>query len=565
MGARALNAVPHGLSWRPHAGLESLEETFRASGARTTLERGAAGSRVGRETFDGIARLPDERHRGSGLHWAGLNGLTSEAGRPYVTAPAGRIGEPYVVSGEREATGVEVVKEPNVGDALIASCVKTKLALTLDELPDGVLVVSADGRVEAANLAFLELTDRRLEQVLEKSFESLVAEEDMLGMVGFEAMFGDHRTLDNNVIFVSPDGTRRSLIVCSVHSRDEQFVIMTARPSGTVQEELADASRWVAAEQDRALELARARDALAAKNDALSAAQAELENAYAKLQSEAQTRERLENELSMAQRLEAIGQLASGIAHEINTPMQYIGDNVHFLSGAFSKIVSYLAILTAALEDGVAAEWGQARSVLLSAQKKLKLQFLTGEVPKALEASRDGIAHVAKIVQAMKAFAHVDESEMTPGDINQTLRDTLTVAQNEYKNLATVETDFGELPAVRCFVGKLNQVFLNLIVNAAHAIEDAKKPGLGVLRVSSRAADDWVEVRIQDDGCGIPERIRHQIFDQFFTTKQVGRGSGQGLSLARAIVLEAHAGSLTFESEVGVGTTFIVRVPVNPP
>lgn len=387
----------------------------------------------------------------------------------------------------------------------------------------------------------------------------------MLGMVGFKAMFGDGRTLDNHVIFVSPNGTRRSLIVCSVHSRDGQRVIMTARPSGTVQEELADASRWVAAEQDRALELASARDALAVKNAALSAAQAELENANAKLQSEAEARERLENELSMSQRLEAIGQLASGIAHEINTPMQYIGDNVHFLSSAFGKIVPYLASVTAALEDRAAGEWEGARSALLLAHKKVKLQFLIGEVPRALDASRDGIAHVAKIVQAMKAFAHVDESDKTFGDINQTLLDTLTVAQSEYKNLATVETDLGELPPVRCFVGKLNQVFLNLLVNAAHAIEDAKRPGLGVLRVSSRAADGWVEVRIQDDGCGIPERIRHQIFDQFFTTKQVGRGSGQGLSLARAIVIEAHAGSLAFESEVGVGTTFIVRLPVNPP
>lgn len=465
--------------------------------------------------------------------------------------------------GEGREVQVDVVEEAALDQTLAGGCADGRLAVALDELPDGVLVVSPEGRVKAANLTFLDLTDRQLSEVLDRPFESLVAEEDMLSIVGFKAMFGDPRTIDNNVIFVSPSGTRRSLIVCSVRSRDERYVIMTARPSGTVQEELADASRWVAAEQDRALELASARDALAAKNAALSAAQAELESAYSKLQSEVQVRQRLENELSMAQRLESIGQLAAGVAHEINTPMQYIGDNVHFLSNAFAKVVTYMTALTATLEPAAAAEWGQAREGLLAAHKKLKWSFLVAEVPSAFTAAKDGVDHVARIVQAMKAFAHVDDAEKVAGDINQTLADTLMVAQSEYKNLATVETDFGDLPPVKCFVGKLNQVFLNLVVNAAHAIADANKPHLGVIRVSSRVAEGWVEVRISDDGCGIPEQIRHQVFDQFFTTKAVGRGSGQGLSLARGIVVDAHAGSLSFESEVGVGTTFIVRIPVD--
>jgi signal transduction histidine kinase len=338
---------------------------------------------------------------------------------------------------------------------------------------------------------------------------------------------------------------------------------MTARASDTMQEELAGASRWAAAEQDRALELARARDALATKNDALSLAQAELETAYSKLQAESVTRERLENELRLAQRLEAIGQLAAGVAHEINTPMQYVGDNVHFLSSAFTNLMTYLQLLTTALADDAAPAWPEARAELLVAQKKLKLKFLVGEVPKALLASKEGIEHVSSIVQAMKSFAHLDPGEKAPTDLNRALRDTLTVAQSEYKTCATVQHDFGEIPAVCCFAGKLNQVFLNLIVNAAHAIQDAKKDGLGVIRVATCALDGCVEVRIGDDGCGIPEAIRQQVFDQFFTTKEVGRGSGQGLSLARSLVVDGHGGTLSFESQVGVGTTFIVRLPID--
>ncbi len=458
---------------------------------------------------------------------------------------------------------MNVVEEPSLAHTPGGGWGEGKLALRLDELPDGVLVVSAEGRIEAANWAFLQLAKRQLEDVLGQPFASLVAEEDMLNIVGFHAMFGDARTQDNNMIFCAPDGTRRSLIVCSVRSGDQERVIMTARASGTVQEELADVSRWAAAEQERALELVRARDALAAKNDALSAAQSELESAYAKLQSEGATRERLENELRVAQRLESIGQLAAGVAHEINTPMQYIGDNVHFLSSAFKNLSSYLEIVLAASSDEGEGAWAEVRPRLAAAQKKLRLGFLIAEVPKALNAANEGIEHVSKIVQAMKSFAHLDHDEKVHSDINRTITDTLTVAQNEYKNLAAVDTELGELPLVICFAGKLNQVFLNLIVNAAHAIEDAKKPGLGLIRVASSAAAGWVEVRISDDGCGIPPHIAHQVFDQFFTTKAVGRGSGQGLSLARSIVVEAHGGTLSFESAVGVGTTFIVRLPID--
>jgi signal transduction histidine kinase len=163
----------------------------------------------------------------------------------------------------------------------------------------------------------------------------------------------------------------------------------------------------------------------------------------------------------------------------------------------------------------------------------------------------------------MKAFAHPDHGERAVADLNAALRDTLTVATNELKYVAKVETDFGKIPAVPCFVNDLNQVFLNLLVNAAHAIGDVvgKSGRLGVIRVRTYLEGSIVVIAISDTGTGIPEAVQGRIFDPFFTTKEVGKGTGQGLALARAVVVDQHGGSLTFETEMGKGTTFFVRIP----
>ncbi|HEX3855598.1 MAG TPA: nitrate- and nitrite sensing domain-containing protein [Polyangiaceae bacterium] len=277
---------------------------------------------------------------------------------------------------------------------------------------------------------------------------------------------------------------------------------------------------------------------------------------------EAATRERLERELQLAQKLEGVGQLAAGVAHEINTPMQYVGDNIAFLTRAFDKLGEHISDAQAAVSPGGATSLDDARARLDASQGRLKLGFLTKNVPKALQDAAAGIAHVSSIVRAMKSFAHVDGDEKTTGDLNQALRDTLVVAQNEYKASATVETDLGALPSVLCFPGKLNQVFLNLIVNAAHAVADAKREG-GKICVSSRAEDGVVAVTISDNGLGIPQQIQHKVFDPFFTTKPVGKGTGQGLSISRSIVVDAHGGTLSFETEPGQGTAFTVRLPID--
>ena len=278
---------------------------------------------------------------------------------------------------------------------------------------------------------------------------------------------------------------------------------------------------------------------------------------------DAAKRGQLEKELRLAQKLEGVGQLAAGVAHEINTPMQYVGDNLQFLSKAFQKLNEHLIDTDAAIAAGEPIAFEQARAVIDASKARLKLPYLLKNTPKALHDSSAGIAHVSSIVRAMKSFAHVDGDEKTTGDVNQALRDTLVVAQNEYRSVAVIETDLGEIPTVMCFPGRLNQVFLNLIVNAAHAVADAKPEAGGKISVTSQAGDGVVAATITDNGGGIPKHVRDKIFDPFFTTKAVGKGTGQGLSIARSIIVDAHGGTLSFETESGRGTAFTIRLPVD--
>ncbi len=275
----------------------------------------------------------------------------------------------------------------------------------------------------------------------------------------------------------------------------------------------------------------------------------------------------MEIELRHAQKLEAVGGLAAGIAHEINTPIQFIGDNTRFVQDSFSD---GLAMITQYEEICEQARGGPVPAGLLSALDaicaKIEWPFLKTEIPKALEQMLDGVNRVATIVRAMKEFSHVDRSaDKVAADLNKAIESTLIVSRNETKYVAEVSTDLGALPPVSCHLGDLNQVFLNLFVNAAHAIGDVMKVTgeKGLITVKTRQDGDCVVVTVQDSGTGVPEGVRGKIFDPFFTTKEVGKGSGQGLALARAIVVEKHGGTLTFETEMGQGTTFCVRLPTH--
>lgn len=284
------------------------------------------------------------------------------------------------------------------------------------------------------------------------------------------------------------------------------------------------------------------------------------------LQAEITERKLLESQLVHAQKMESIGQLAAGIAHEINTPIQYIGDNIRFLQECFrvfhSLHASHLTLIAAGKKGTMTPELAiQADAAVQEAD----IEYILEETPKAILQSLEGIAHVSRIVQAMKHFSHPGGTEKTPTDINVAISSTITVAHNEWTHVAEVLTDFDpNLPMVPCLPGDFNQVILNLIVNAAHAIKDAPKTGTekGVITVSTRHQGRRIEIRIQDTGTGIPTAVRSRIFDPFFTTKEIGKGTGQGLSIAHSIIVEKHGGQIQFETEMGRGTTFILHLPL---
>jgi PAS domain S-box-containing protein len=276
-------------------------------------------------------------------------------------------------------------------------------------------------------------------------------------------------------------------------------------------------------------------------------------------------RERMANELQLARKLESVGRLAAGLAHEINTPIQYVGDSVHFLRTAFADLTGLLDAYRAGLQKLAAAPGAETViASIAAASRAADIEFISAEVPRAIERTLDGAERVTAIVRAMKEFAYPDSIEQSPADLNHALATTLTVAGSEYKQIAVVHTDFGDLPPVLCNIGELNQVFLNLIVNAAHAIQDAgKDAGTGRIDITTRTTSQWAEVTVADNGCGITPENLEKIFDPFFTTKAVGRGTGQGLAITRSIVRDKHGGHLDVETEAGTGTRFVVRLPIH--
>jgi len=298
-------------------------------------------------------------------------------------------------------------------------------------------------------------------------------------------------------------------------------------------------------------QLRHAKDQAEATNRALSA--------------EMQARARMELQLRQAQKLEAVGRLASGVAHEINTPVQFVNDSVHFLQevlGDLTGLLQQYAELRAAVLDGGSAE--ERARALAAAEQALDLSLLQKRIPEAMQRSIDGLGRIAGIVRAMKEFGHPDETEMAPLDLNRAVGNTLTIARHEYRYVADVRTDLGELPEVRCHAGQIGQALLNLVVNAAHAVAEARRGEgpRGLITVATRHEGAFAEISVADTGGGIPAAIRDRIFDPFFTTKEVGRGTGQGLAIARAVVVERHGGELTFESDEGRGTTFLIRLPI---
>lgn len=289
-----------------------------------------------------------------------------------------------------------------------------------------------------------------------------------------------------------------------------------------------------------------------------------IEAAHAELATAVEARRAVEDELIQANKLEAVGRLAAGVAHEINTPVQFVGHSILFVRDAMRDLLGAVAALEAAnrsILDGAPSQ--EAAKAAAEALEAADLEYVKEHAPAAVEEAREGLDRVVKIVRSMKEFAHPDASLVTV-DLNRAVESTLTIATNEFKYVADLDLALGELPPVTCHVGDLNQAVLNIVVNAAHAIGEVTDGthAKGRISVTTRRDGDDVVISIRDTGAGISEPVRSRIFDPFFTTKPVGRGTGQGLSLARKIVVDKHRGQLTFETEVGRGTTFFIRIPI---
>jgi len=290
------------------------------------------------------------------------------------------------------------------------------------------------------------------------------------------------------------------------------------------------------------------------------------ENKYLEILFDITDRKELERRLNLAQKLESIGQLSAGIAHEINTPTQYLGDNLKFFSGAFYEVLNLLQ----KLHTQCVPEEGQEERRLCKEANELWLQsdmdYLIGEIPVALSQSQDGIRRISSIVKAMKQFSHPGVESKQFADINKNLESTVTVCRNEWKYHSDIIFELSsDLPEVSCYINDLNQAFLNIIVNAAHSITSKAKSENKIGSIIIRTWFDkyWVVIEFEDSGEGIPDSALPRIFDPFFTTKEVGLGTGQGLALCYSIIVDKHDGTIDFTSELGVGTTCTIKLPVD--
>ncbi len=294
---------------------------------------------------------------------------------------------------------------------------------------------------------------------------------------------------------------------------------------------------------------------------------AELKEVNDRLEKDLSLREQLETELTHAHKLEAIGQLAAGIAHEINTPIQFVSDNIHFLEGGFEGVSDYLAAietLLAQLHSGEST--AESLKEIDALQETADLEFVLEETPSAIKQSLEGINRVATIVRAMKTFSHESRSTLVATDLNASVQNTALVARSEWKYVADLELALDvDLPAVTCDPGQINQAVLNLIVNAAHAIGEAnaRTPDRkGTITLGTRRAQEDIEIFVRDTGTGIPEDVRPKIFTPFYTTKEVGKGTGQGLAIVYNVIVKGHGGAVSFETGEGEGTTFVIRLPL---
>ncbi len=266
-------------------------------------------------------------------------------------------------------------------------------------------------------------------------------------------------------------------------------------------------------------------------------------------------------QLLQNEKMASIGQLSAGIAHEINNPMGFINSNLGTLEKYVDKFERYITTLEPLVQNCCTEQQQQAVQAL---RKELKLEYVLRDIRQLLEESSDGAGRVMRIVQDLKTFSRSDTAQIARAELHQCIDSTINIIWNQIKYVAELKKEYGDLPKVPCNVQQVNQVFMNLLVNACHAIQEKQADELGTITVRTWADSDNAYIAIADTGCGVPDEVRHRIFEPFYTTKEVGKGTGLGLSISHEII-KKHGGELTVESEVGKGTTFTIRLPLTPP
>jgi signal transduction histidine kinase len=423
----------------------------------------------------------------------------------------------------------------------------------------GVIVGLREMRVNSRHAAELEVINASIERKVEARTRALsVAKDQFRELVeNIEAVPFEYRTDYRELTYIAPQAER---ILRRPTSPDMLFGYVHPDDAARVRTTLASLSTTKSASFDY-----RALDPERQTVHVRVFATAKTSNRIHGVALDVTKQHQLEVELRQAQKLESVGRLAAGVAHEINTPIQFVNDSVRFLQTAVEDVMVVVQRHrenTNSLLAGVVSP-ELARAAALT-ESEVDLPFLQQAIPEAIGRAVDGIDRVAAIVRSIKAFAHPDGARMIQADLNEAVASTLIVASSEYKLVADVETELGDIPLVMCHLGEINQVVLNLVVNAAQAIGSVVHGTgqRGTITVRTRQRETGVEIAISDTGCGISAEIRDRVFDPFFTTKDVGHGSGQGLAMARAAIVDKHHGTLDFESEVGTGTTFFLTLPV---
>ncbi|OAN46675.1 hypothetical protein A6A04_06110 [Paramagnetospirillum marisnigri] len=413
---------------------------------------------------------------------------------------------------------------------------KRRYQLILDCAGDGIVGLDRDGTVTFANRMAAAMLERDPDTMIGQAFTALV-----------EASEADRRAIGCAI----SDGVAERMDDALFHRADQPPMPVEYLVASLIEGEQVVGAVLVFRDITIRRQYQRA----------LADQHAELERLVAE---RTEALKEAQREALHASRLASVGQLAAGIAHEINTPIQYVGDNLHFIQNVAAEVIPLVGEarkLAAELEQGRAGP--EAGRDFLARIDPANLDFLLDETPLAVTQSLEGVAQVARIVLSMKEFSHPGTSQKSAVDINRALDSTLVVSRNSWKHSASVETRFDPaLPLVNCHPGEMNQVFLNLIVNAAHAIEASDKPLPGTIVVETAARGDVVEISIADSGTGIADDIKDRIFDPFFTTKEVGKGTGQGLAICYDVVVTKHGGEIVVGGKPGEGAVFTIRLPV---